>query len=192
MHREAGSPIGRCRVGLVLGQLLDPAEAGDLPATLAGGSGPDGEARLLREVELLDRGDAGLRVARVHEDRLRLAVLDDVRDLGAGQVEVDGREVEAGLRRGEEELDGRHAVGQHLRDRVAGLEPERPEAVDQPVRAGEQLAGRVLGAVGLDHREVRRVLGRVHPESTGHRFSLASATPGHAGDARPARVEHVL
>ena len=106
------------------------------------------------------------REALVADERLRLGVLEDVRDLGRAEPVVDRHVVEAGLERGEVDGERVRAVGQHRRDGVA-LAAGRGarSACDELVGPGQHVAGRVLGAVGVDDREVARIVLRVLPES---------------------------
>ena len=85
----------------------------------------DGEALLLREPDLVGGGRALVGEPLVGDEHLRLGVLDDVGDLGPDEVGVDRDEVEAGLQRGEVELEHLHAVREHHRHRVARLEARR-------------------------------------------------------------------
>jgi hypothetical protein len=84
----------------------------------------------------------------VAEERLRLGVLDDVRDLGADEVVVDRRDVAADLRAGE--VGGQHLdrVRQHEGERVVGLHTDGLEPVGDPVGGGVELARRQDRAVG--------------------------------------------
>ena len=74
------------------------------------------------------------------DESLGLAVADDVRGLGPGQVPVDRRETQADALGGVEDLEELRLVGAHERQAVAGLEPARPErprhAVDVCVEVG--------------------------------------------------------
>ncbi len=92
---------------------------------------------------------------------------------------VDGDDVPARLERGEIDLEHFDAVGQDEGDRVARLEPEGAQPVDDLVGPAEQIARLELGAVGADEGEVPRLLLRHSPEpEVGHRrFPLVS--PGH-------------
>ena len=120
VHDLPGDPLGGRRLGLPVEQLRVGAEAGHAP---------DREASRRREVDLVDRG-AACGCERLRPDEhLGAGVGEDVRDLAAGQVMVDRRQVPAGLRRGEVELDHRRAVRQHRREAVAGTEAERAKTV---------------------------------------------------------------
>ena len=72
------------------------------------------------------------------------------------------------------------AVGQDRRDGVAGLEAEAAQRVHHLVGAGEHVTGGVLGAVGLDDREVARVFLRVVPEATHAAFPSSGSCRGAA------------
>ena len=80
------------------------------------------------------------------------------------EVVIDGREVPAGVHR--REVDGVEvgAVREHHRDAVAGLQPDGPQGVHEPVRPLEQLAEGDLVAVGIDQRQPVRLLLRDVPE----------------------------
>jgi hypothetical protein len=75
------------------------------------------------------------------DERLGLAVLNDVGRLLAGQVPVDRGEAQAGALGGVEHLQEGGLVGAHERDGVAGLESSGPQragqAVDLRVEVGE-------------------------------------------------------
>ena len=123
--------------------------------------------------EAVRRRDAGLVGGRAHDvgealvadERLRVGVLEDVRDLGRRQPVVDRHVVQAGLQRGEVDVHRVRAVRQHRRDRVAPLQAERAQRVHDLVGAGQHVAGGVLGAVGVDDREVAGIFLRVLPKA---------------------------
>ena len=72
------------------------------------------------------------------------------------------------LQGAEVHLEHRDVVGQHHRDGVAGLEPERPEPVADLVGRGEQLAGGALAPVAGDERDALGILGGQVPEPQRH------------------------
>ncbi len=90
----------------------------------------------------------------VRDEDLRLAVVDDVRDLGSDEVPVDRDQVEAGLCHGEEQLEHLGRVREQHRDRVAGLESHAAESVHELVARRQELTRRDLALVGVDQREV--------------------------------------
>ncbi len=95
--------------------------------------------------DLLGGGRALVGEALVRDERLRLAVLDDVGDLGPDEVRVDRDEVEPGLEHGEVELEDLHAVREHHCHRVARLEAQRRAGRARPgcsTRAARPLAPR--------------------------------------------------
>ncbi len=102
--------------------------------------------------------DLVTQIARADE-RLGLAVLDDVGRLGPGEVPVDGGEPKPDALGGVEDLEELGPVGAHQGDGVAGLQTPGPQCPRQPVDVGVQvLVGPV--AVGRHEREaVRDALG---------------------------------
>ena len=75
------------------------------------------------------------------DERLGPGVRQDVGDLGADQVVVDGHQVPAGLQGGEVELEHLDAVGQHVATTSPGCRSMRPQAVDHlvgPARAARR------------------------------------------------------
>ena len=115
--------------------------------------------------------------ALVADERLRFGVLEDVRDLGRRQPVVDRHVVPTGLQRREVQVHRVATVRQDRGDRVARLQPERAQRVHDLVRAGEHLAGGVLGPVGVDDREIVGIFLRVRPEA-GHRSLLGCRRQG--------------
>src|SRR5919106_167205 len=91
------------------------------------------EATLGREVDLVGGSRARFGEPLVRDEHLGVAVLHDVRDLGADEVEVDRHEVPARLEHREVQLEDLDAVGQHHRDRVALLQAEVTEPVHELV-----------------------------------------------------------
>ena len=88
--------------------------------------------------------------ALMADEDLRLAVRQDVRDLGPDKVMVDRNEVPTRLQRREVELDDLDAVRQNGGDGVAHADAGCPEAVNDLIHPSEQASGRVLGAVRQD------------------------------------------
>jgi hypothetical protein len=127
--------------------------------------GPEGEARLLREAGLARRRFARRREALVREERPGLGIGQDVGNLGARQVMVDGRDVEATLERGKLEGDHLHAVRQHGREAVALGESEGAKAVHDAMALGRERARRQLAPLGSHERERCRVPLGVPPEA---------------------------
>lgn len=95
-------------------------------------------------------------VPLVRDEHLRLAVVDDVGDLRAGEVVVDAREVEADLNRCQVQFDEHHLVRQDDRHTVATLQPEPAETVRQLVGPLLQLAEGPGHPFGVDDREPLR------------------------------------
>ena len=94
---------------------------------------------------------------RRDHDRLRVAVLEDVRDFLGVEVVVDRGEVQAGALRGPRHLEVARVVVHEDRDVVAESEPALVEEARELVRTFIQLAvGDDLAA--LDHH-VRRLVG---------------------------------
>ena len=184
VHHLAGGAVLGKRRRLARRELGEGTEAGDVS---------DREARLRGQRELARRGGAGRREPLVYDQRLRLAVVHDVGDLGARQVMVDRGQEPAGLGRRQVELDHGRAVGQHGRDAVALLQPERAQPMHELVAARQQLAARPLAAVGVDQREMIRIAARKIPEAeVGHR-GAPSPRMRRSGRAASlgASVEHV-
>ena len=100
------------------------------------------------EGESIGRGHVGLgqdahgftREPVADDERLGLAVVDDVRDLGTDEMPVDRRVVEAALERRERERHLFEAVGQHGRDLIAPFQPERPQPVHDLIGERVELA----------------------------------------------------
>jgi hypothetical protein len=163
-----GRALLRQRGGLAVLELRIRPEARDFA---------DGEALLLREPDLLDGGRALVGESLVSDEHLRLGVLNDVRDLRAHEVEVDRDEIKAGLERGEVQLENLDAVRQHHRHRVAGLETERAQPVDDLVGRLEQLTRPHLALVGIDDRQLLGLLPGDAPESElGHYDALLTSS----------------
>ena len=111
-----------------------------------------------RPARLGGDGDLVAELARADE-RLGLAVLDDVRGLLAGQVPVDRREAQPGALGGIEDLDEFGPVRAHQRDGVTGLQATGPQGPGQAVDLRVEVG---VGAVpvGRDEREAVRDPGR--------------------------------
>ena len=123
------------------------------------------EARLARNVRLLGGRAHDVGEALVADERLRFGVLEDVGDLGRAQPVVDRHVVPARLERREVQVEGVRAVRQHRRDGVAALESETAERVHDLVRPRQHITGGVLGAVGIDDREIPGIFLRVRPKA---------------------------
>ena len=143
-HLAGGAALGHL-AGLSLAELGEGAEA--LHAAQR-------EAHRAREVDLLAGHLAGLGEALRADEDLRAAVLHDVGDLGARQVVVDGRHVEADLHDGQVDLIHLGAVLEHDGDAVSPAEAEGAQAVGDLVGLGQQLAAAPLAAAGVDQSEL--------------------------------------
>jgi hypothetical protein len=113
----------------------------------------------------LHRGGQRAGEALVPDEDLGVAVADDVRDLRAGEVMVDRRQVPACLHRCQEDVDHRRAVRQDGGERVALLHPDAAQPVHETVRPSQHLARRVLATVGVDERDAVGVGGGEAPEA---------------------------
>ncbi len=71
------------------------------------------------------------------EKRFGFAVLQDIGDLRSNEVEVDRRQVPAGLLHAQIELVRLERVGQHGRDGIAWLQPQRAQPVHDLIGAGQ-------------------------------------------------------
>ena len=156
VHRRAGGAVVGHRGRLRVDRVGERRETGD---------GAVREPVDRRDARLVGRGRGDLGVTLVADEHLRVGVLEDVRDLRRREAVVDRHVVEAGLQRGQVHVHRVRAVGEHRGNRVAPLHPERPQGVNHLVGAGEDVAGRVLGAVGIDDREVAGILLRVLPKA---------------------------
>ncbi len=116
--------------------------------------------------------------ARRDDQRLRLRVVDDVGDLGAHEVPVDRRDVEAALVGRQADRDLLEAVGQHGGHLVAPLQPQGPQPVDDPVGERGELTEGHLPVLGIDEGEVVGV-GLRDPPEPGH------IGVGHGRDGAP-------
>ena len=160
------------------------------PNDAEAGHGAVREAVGARDARLVGGGAHEAREPLVADERLRVGVLEDVGDLGSREPVVDRHVVPAGLERGEVEVHRVGAVREHRGDRVAPLETERAEPVDDLVGAGQHVAGRVLRAVGVDDREIPGIFCCVLPKA--HEARPLSAAELRSGrPARCRRVEHV-
>src|SRR5262249_39837733 len=82
---------------------------------------------------------------------------------------VEGRQVEAGLPGGEEELEYRDLVAEDGSDRVAAPQPEGAQAVHDLVGGAQERAGGHLPTEGIDDGEVPRgFLGELPEADIGH------------------------
>jgi hypothetical protein len=84
----------------------------------------DAEDALGRKAGLLDGQAPHVGVPGVGDKDPGLAVLEDVRDLGSNQVEVDRREIDTDLLHRQIDFKRFARVGQHRGDRVAAFEAE--------------------------------------------------------------------
>ena len=112
--------------------------------------------------------------ALVADEHLGVGVLEDVRDLGRRQPVVDRHVVQAGLQRREVHV---HRVSTRSGSTAATVSPLsiprlRSACTTWLARASTSPAS-VLGAVGIDDREVARILFGVLPEA-GHAVHLSS------------------
>src|SRR5579859_6342681 len=149
-----------------------------------------GEAGRLGELDRVEGLTHDVGGAGRCERSLRVAVLDDVRDLGRGEVAVDGRDVHARLRAGEIELQHRRFVRDHRGDGVPALEPEGAKTVDDAIALPEQAPGGDALSLGRNDRDVRRIVLRDLPEAVvGHRHLLLA--PPRAMEGRYAKIERV-
>src|SRR5204863_1645855 len=89
VHHDAARAVGRGGRRLARLQRVIRPETGDVAA--------DGEATVGREVDLVGRRRCVVGEVSVRDERLRLTVVHDVRDLGADEVPVDRDQVETRL-----------------------------------------------------------------------------------------------
>jgi hypothetical protein len=113
-------------------QILVGAETGDRAAR--------GVALLFTEAGLPGRLHRDGGIARIGDEHARIAVLDDVGGFLAGEVPVDGRDVQADLGRGHIGLDPFQPVGQQQREMIAALHAQRAQRVGDPVHPRAQCA----------------------------------------------------
>ena len=116
VHHVPGRAVRGQVGGLTVLQVLVGAEAGNVA---------DREPSLVREADLVGRGGADVGEAFVGDEDLGLAVVDDVRDLGADQVVVDRHEIPTRLEGGEVELEHRRPIRQHHGDRITRVQSQR-------------------------------------------------------------------
>ena len=147
-HRGAGRALPRA-AGAACAELGQRGEPGDVA---------DREPGAAVDARLVGRGRRDVGEPLVRDERARLAVAEDVGDLGRGQVPVDRDHVEPGLQRGEEQRERVGAVRQHPGHGRAGAEPERLQSPAEPVGPGGQLGVADDRAVGLDRRRPVRGL----------------------------------
>ena len=139
-------------VGGELGERAEPRYFADREAAL--GCDPRSRGRGARHIgELL--GD---------DECAGSAVGEDVRDLVADEVVVDGRVVEADLRRREDDRVDLDLVAEEIGDAVAGLEPQAAEPVRDAVGLREQFRVAHRPLVGLHDGETITVVRRPPPE----------------------------
>ena len=170
VHHVADGPIGRIGGRSVVAHGGVGAEAGDLAHREATGGG---------QRRLVGRIDGHLGEPLVGDEGLGAGVLQDVGHLGPDQVMVDGNQVPAGLQGGQIELEHLHAVGEEGGHHVPRLELEAAQAVHHLVGATEQPLGGVLGPVGIDQRQLSRVLVGQRPKSeVAHGVRLPPAPRG--------------
>ena len=125
-------------------EFVEGSEALDRPA--------HAETVLLTHDTSVERLDRLLGEALVNDERLGLGVVDDVVDLRADEMPVDGGHVQAALVGGQAERELLEAVGQQGRDLIALAEPGGPQTPGDPVGEGGQLAEGQLAVLGVDHR----------------------------------------
>ena len=200
-HELAGGPVGGLGVGVVGEERVPVAEPVDAA---------DGEPAVGGQVEVGGglRGDVGEPL--VGDEDLRLRVVDDVGDLGAGEVVVHRDDVPARLLHRQQQLHVRGTVGEKHRDHVVGLQTEVAQRVGDAVARGRELPRRERLMVRGDERVPVRLFPRDVPESQRFHDGLPSSGFSGAG-SRPApgarngrgarrgtvgspvsRVEHVL
>ena len=105
------------------------------------------------------------RKARIGDEGLRLAIVDDIGDFRALEVPVDRRQAETAALAGDHRFDEFRPVGTEQRHRVAGLQARPPERAHQPIGARVELA--ITAIAGLRHnrrpvRGLRRMPGHHH------------------------------
>ncbi len=159
-HRGAGAPPLGERGGLPLLERFVATKAGEIRGA---------EAGLVGEGELAPGARAGLDGGLTAKEGLGVAVGHDVGDLRRGEVAVDRREVEPGLRRGEVELEHRRLVAHGRGDGVTRSQAQRAQPVHHLVGRREELARGDGSAVRGDEGDVRWVLLGQLPEAVlGH------------------------
>ena len=139
---EVVGPFGR----LTVDQFTERTEAANLAT--------DHEAVRFRRVAILEYPGGLLTEAGVDDECLGLGVVHDVADLGADQMPVHGGDVVPALERGETDRDLFEAVGQHRRDLVPRLQPERPQAVHDLIGERVELTEGHLLVIGIDDGEM--------------------------------------
>ena len=110
----------------------------------------------------------------VHDEHLRLAIVDDVGDLWTGEVVVDARQIDTDLHGCQVQLDEAHFVRQDDCYPIASLQTETAQTVREPVGALLQLAEGERVTFSVDDREpFRHGIGN-RPETNLCRFSHVS------------------
>ena len=160
MHGGTGSPVGRQADRLPVAQRLNRGEARYLAIA---------ESCPRRQVRQVSGGRGDGREALMHEQRLGLAVPDDIRHLRGGEVPVDRRQIPARLERGQVQLQRRHAVGQYGGNPVSRPQPAGPQPVGDLIHPAEQVTCGVLRSIRLDRGDPLRALLRTAPEPYSHR-----------------------
>ena len=124
-------------------------------------------------------------MALMGDEYLGLAVADDVGHFGAGQMVVDGRQVQADLVRRQKGLDPHGVVVHQHRDAVAILQAQGAQAVGQAVDPFIELAkAHCLTIVCHQRRFFRLRLGNGPESRLGrHRSSLKILCSGVRTDA---------
>ena len=108
----------------------------------------DGEAPVRGQAGLVDGSAGPVGEPLAGHEHLGVGVFEDVRHLGPHQVPVDRGDVQPDLERRQVDLHQLDGVRQQQGHRVAHLEPQRPQAVGDLVRAVEQRSRGALIAVG--------------------------------------------
>ncbi len=110
-------------------------------------------------------GGQGGGIAGLGDQRLGLAVVDDVGDLVLGQVPIDRGDAEAGAQGGAEHLHELGAIGAHQGDRVASLEAMLAQQAHHAVGVGVDLV-EISRAEGIVDRDLVRL--HIGPDAGGH------------------------